>query len=274
VARHWAQQGAEWLYVVNLDGPLGATTAHLQVLRRPATILIKRPGAEKAEAPATDLLRQLPINLQQLRAIRQAVTTPIQFGGGLRTLDDIELALELGADRVVLGTIAAENPELVELAIEQWGGDRIVVSIEAHNGKVQVQGRKSVMEVDAIDIGYRMRALGVKRVLYRDLDADETTGVNVDASAHLGDITDLHVIACGKIVNLDELARLKAHEHYNIEGVVVNQALYADKLALPAAIALGHQPLRRRSAGIIPYRYHDERIEFLLLTSISMNSFC
>ena len=269
VARHWAQQGAEWLYVVNLDGPLGATTAHLQALRRPATILIKRPGAEKAEAPATDLLRQLPINLQQLRAIRQAVTTPIQFGGGLRTLDDIELALELGADRVVLGTIAAENPELVELAVEQWGGDRIMVSIEAHNGKVQVQGRKSVVEVDAIDIGYRMRALGVKRVLYRDLDADETTGgVNVDASAHLGDITDLHVIACGKIVNLDELARLKAHEHYNIEGVVINQALYADKLALPAAIALGHQPLRRRSAGIIPYRQHGERIEFLLLFNL------
>jgi phosphoribosylformimino-5-aminoimidazole carboxamide ribotide isomerase len=269
VARHWAQQGAEWLYVVNLDGPVGATSAHLQALHRPATILIKRPGAEKAEAPATELLRQLPINVQQLRAIRQAVTTPIQFAGGLRTLDDIQLALELGADRVVLGTIAAENPELVELAVEQWGGDRIVVSIEAHDGKVEVQGRKSVVEVDAIDIGYRMRALGVKRVLYRELNADaRMDGVNVEASAHLGDITDLHVIACGKIVNLDELARFKAHEHYNIEGVVINQALYADQLALPAAIALGHQPLRRRSAGIIPYRHHEERIEFLLLFNL------
>ncbi len=269
VARHWAQQGAEWLYVVNLDGPLGATAAHLQALRRPTTILIQRPGAEKPEAPATELLRQLPSNLQQLRAIRQAVTTPIQFAGGLRTLDDIQLALELGADRVVLGTIATENPELVELAVEQWGGDRIMVSIEAHDGKVQVQGRKSVVAVDAIDVGYRMRALGVKRVLYRDLNADDRlNGINVEASAHLGDITDLHVIACGKITNLDELARLKAHEHYNIEGVVINQALYADQLALPAAIALGQQPLRRRSAGIIPYRHHNERIEFLLLFNL------
>ncbi|MCE7982705.1 MAG: NUDIX domain-containing protein [Caldilinea sp. CFX5] len=269
IARHWAQQGAEWLYVVNLDGSIGATPAHLQALHRPATILIKRPGAEKAAAPADDLLRQLPINLQQLRAIRQAVTTPIQFGGGLRTLDDIQLALELGADRVVLGTIAAENPELVELAVGQWGGDRIVVSIEARDGKVAVQGRRSVVVVDAIDVGYRMRALGVKRVLYRDLIADAAmNGVNIEASAHLGDITDLQVIACGKITNLDDIAHLKAHEHYNIDGVVVNQALYADKLDLPAAVALGHQPLRRRSAGIIPYRQHDERIEFLLLFNL------
>lgn len=269
VARHWAQQGAEWLYVVNLDGPIGATLAHLQALHRSPTILIKRPGADKPEAPAADLLRQLPINVQQLRAIRQAVTTPIQFGGGLRTLDDIQLALDLGADRVVLGSIATENPELVELAVEQWGADRIVVSLEAREGKVQIQGRKSAVTVDAIDVGYRMRALGIKRVLYRDLAADELSdGVNLEASAHLGDITDLHVIACGKISTLDDIARLKAHEHYNIDGVVVNEALYADKLDLPAAITLGHQPLRRRSAGIIPYRYHHERIEFLLLFNL------
>lgn len=269
VARHWAQAGAEWLYVVNLDGPIGATAAHLQALHRPATILIKRPGAEKAEAPATDLLRQLPINLQQLRAIRQAVTTPIQFGGGLRTLDDIQLVLELGADRVVLGTIAAENPELVELALAQWGADRIIVSIEARDGKVQLQGRRSVVEVDAIDVGYRMRALGIKRVLYRDLSTgDATDAVNVEASAHLGDITDLSVITCGSVSGLADIARLKAHEHYNIDGVVINQALYADKFALPEAIALGHQPLRRRSAGIIPYRQHDGRIEFLLLFNL------
>lgn len=269
VAQHWAQQGAEWLYVTNLDGPLNDSAAHLQALHRPVTILVKRPGAEKPITSPADPLHQLPINLQQLRAIRQAVTTPIQFGGGLRTLDDIQLALELGADRVVLGTIAAENPELVELAVEQWGGDRIVVSIEARDGKVQVQGRKAVVEVDAVDVGYRMRALGVKRVLYRDLSADDTSNsINVDASAHLGDITDLQVIACGKIATLDDIVRLKAHEHYNIEGVVLNQALYADKLDLAATIALGHQPLRRRSAGIIPYRQQDERIEFLLLFNL------
>lgn len=269
VARHWAQQGAEWLYVVNLDGPLNTTTAHLQALHRPATIVVKRPGAEKPAAPPVDPLQQLPINLQQLHAIRHAVTTPIQFGGDLRTLDDIQLALDLGANRVVLGTIATENPELVELAVEQWGGDRIVVSIEAHDGKVQVQGRKAVVEVDAVDVGYRMRALGVKRVLYRDLNADNTNnGANVEASAHLGDITDLHVIASGKITTLDDIAHLKAYEHYNIEGVVLNQALYADKLDLAAAIALGHEPLRRQSAGIIPYRQQDDRIEFLLLFNL------
>ena len=269
VARHWAQAGAEWLYLINLDGPIGATQVHLQALHRPATILIKRPGSDKPEAVEGDLSRQLPVNLQQLRAIRQAVKIPIQFGGGLRTLDDIQLALELGADRVVLGAIATQNPELVELALDQWGADRILVSIEAHKGKVQVQGRKSVVEVDAIDVGYRMHALGIKRVLYSDLSEESTGhGINVAASAHLGDITDLYVIACGNVADLEDIARLKAHEHYNIDGVVINHALYADKLELPAAVALGRQPLRRRSAGIIPYRHHAERIEFLLLFNL------
>lgn len=269
MARHWVTEGAEWLHVVNLDGAVGATPAHFHALHRPTTILIKRPGADKPEPPEADLLRQLSTNLQQLRAIRHAVTVPIQFSGGLRTLDDIQLVMELGADRVVLGAIALENPELVELALNQWGAERIVVSIDAQDGKVATQGRKTVLQVDAADVGYRMRAIGVKRILYTDSSRKGISrGVNIEASAHLGDITDLYVIASGEVRGLHDIALLKAHEHYNIDGVVINKALYTGQLDLREAVAMGHQPLRRRSAGIIPYRHQGGRIEFLLLFNL------
>lgn len=269
MARHWVAEGAEWLHVVNLDGPVGATPAHFQALHRPTTILIKRPGADKPESPEADLLRQLSANLQQLRAIRQAVAVPIQFSGGVRTLDDIQLVMELGANRVVLGAIAMQNPDLVEMALNQWGAERIVVSIDAYDGKVATQGRKAVLQVDAADIGYRMRAIGVKRIIYTDSSRNGMAhGVNIESSAHLGDITDLSVIAGGEVKGLRDIALLKAHEHYNIDGVVINGALYTGNLTLRDAVAMGHQPLRRRSAGIIPYRRHAGRTEFLLLFNL------
>src|SRR5262245_60960922 len=96
MARHWVSQGAEWLHVVNLDGALGATRAQIETLYRPNNILVQRPGFSKPEPPENDLLQRLPVNLCRLREIRRAVSVPIQFGGGLRTLDDIRLALELG----------------------------------------------------------------------------------------------------------------------------------------------------------------------------------
>jgi len=269
MARHWVAEGAEWLYVVNLDGVVGATQAQLSALHRPPSIWIKRPGADKPASPEADLLRQLPVNLQKLRAICQAVAVSIQFGGGLRTLDDIQLVLGLGAQRVVLGTIALENPELVSLALEQWGADRIVVSIDACEGKVATHSWKSVSQVDAIDLGYRMHAIGIKRVLYSDINCNGgVNGVNIEASARLGDITDLYVIANGGVAGLHDIERLKAYEHYNIDGVVISQALYTEELKLRDAIDMGHQPLRRRSAGVIPYRLHEGRVEFLLLFNL------
>lgn len=96
IARHWAEQGARWLHVVNLDGALGATRAQLHALHRPNNIKIHHPGASAPETPQQELERDLPINLRRLRGIRQAVTAWIQFGGGLRTMEDIQLALKLG----------------------------------------------------------------------------------------------------------------------------------------------------------------------------------
>ncbi|GIV77421.1 NUDIX domain-containing protein [Litorilinea aerophila] len=269
MARHWAAQGAEWLHVVNLDGALGATRAQINALHRPATILIQHPGRPEPEPPDAELDRQLPINLVRLREIRQAVSLPIQFGGGLRTLDDIRLALELGADRVVLGTVAVENPRLVAEALKRWGAQRIVVGIDARDGKVATHGWQSLSDVDAVELGHQMHALGVRTVVYTDISRDGMlSGVNVKATARLGDMTGLRVIASGGVAGLEDIERLKAYEHYNIDGVIVGQALYTGRLDLAQAIEVSQRPLACHSAGIVPYRQGRQGPEFLLLFNL------
>ncbi len=266
MARHWANQGAEWLHVVNLDGALGASHAHLNILHRPESILIQHPGEDAPESPHDELMRRLPINLRRLHEIHATVDLPIQFGGGLRSLDDIRLALELGAERVVLGTVAVEQPSLVRAAIERWGPERIVVGIDARDGMVATHGWQETSSLDAIELGHRMHALGVRLVVYTDISRDGMlSGVNVEATARLGDITGLRVIASGGVAGLDDIRRLKRREHFNIQGVITGQAIYTGALKLADAIAIGHEPLRRRSAGIAPFRMSEEGPEFLLI---------
>lgn len=269
MARHWAAQGAEWLHVVNLDGALGATQAHLNALHRPPHILIQHPGQNKPVTPTEELEQNLPINLRRLREIRQAVDIPIQFGGGLRTLEDIQLALELGADRVVLGTAAIDNPGLIAEALLRWGPERIVIGIDARDGKVATHGWQTTSNVDAIELGHRMQAMGVKRVVYTDISRDGMlSGVNIEMTSRLGDVTGLKVIASGGVAGLADIETLKAHEFYNIEGVIVGQALYTGALDLAEAIRIGHQPLVRRSAGLIPFRWENGEPQFLLLYNL------
>jgi phosphoribosylformimino-5-aminoimidazole carboxamide ribotide isomerase len=269
MARHWAAAGAAWLHVVNLDGALGTTRAQLNTLQRPSSIRIQHPGMDHPETAAEELTRELPVNLRRLREIRRAVDIPIQFGGGLRTLEDIQLVLELGADRVVLGTVAVENPGLVSDALLRWGAERIVVGLDARQGKVATHGWQASSGVDVIELGHRMVALGVRRVVYTDIERDGMlTGVNVEMTTRLGDVTGLKVIASGGVGSLRDIEVLKAHEHYNIEGVIVGQALYRDQLDLTAAIRVGNGPLARRSCGLVPFRRAEQGVEFLLLYNL------
>lgn len=263
MARHWERLGARWLHVVNLDGafdyvPTGASGE------------IHSTDVARLESPDALLpVTELPINLRCLQRIRKAVSVPIQFGGGMRSLDDIRLALNLGADRVVLGTAAVKKPELVREAIERWGTDRIVVGIDARDGKVATHGWQETSELDAVELGHRMAALGVRRVVYTDISRDGMlSGVNVQATARLGDMTDLLVIASGGVADIGDIRALKAHEHYNIEGVISGQAIYTGSLDLAEAIALGDEPLRRRSAGLVPYRRTGDGVRVLLLWNI------
>ena len=265
IARHWAGLGAEWLHVVNLDGAFsGASDFHPKVQRLSSDALETADSAgatdlalnARADQEESKRARNLPINLQRLQQIRQAVDVPIQFTGGLRSLQDIELAFSLGADRIVLGTAAVRNPELVRAAIERWGVPCVVVGLDAKDGKVATHGWQKVSQLSAIELGHRMAALGVELALFTDISRDGMlSGVNVQATAALGDMTGLQVIASGGVASLDDIHALKRHEHYGIDGVIIGQALYTNALELPAAIEIGDAPRLRRSAGIIPVRH-------------------
>ncbi len=273
MARHWASHGAEWLHVKNLDGPLGATKDQLAALHdwSDSDFLPDNPMSLKKEVEKRSG-HGLPINLQRLLEIRRSVEVPIQFTGGLRTMDDIQLALELGAVRVVLGSVAVEKPRLVSEAVERWGAERILVGIDAHDGIVAIDGLPKASHIHMVELGHQVHALGVRTVVYTDIAGirrnGTPAGINVDATARLGDITGLNVIASGDISGIADIERLKAHEHYNINGVIVDAALYAGNVELRSAIDLGHEPLRRRSAGIVPYRRGKNGPEFLLLFNL------
>lgn len=269
MARHWAAQGAEWLHIVNLDGALGSQQSHLDALYRPATILVHHPGQSAPESAGAELSRGLPVNLRKLREIHSQVNIPIQFGGGLRTLEDIRLAIELGADRVVLGTIALEKPRMVAEAVGRWGAERVAVGIDARDGYVATHGWQHTSAVRAIDMGYEMHALGIRHVVFTDIARDGMlSGVNVDSTVRLGEVTGLKVIASGGVAGMEDIERLKAQEHFNLEGVIVGQALYTGALDLAEAIRVGKRPLRWTSAGIIPFRFVDNTPQFLLLYNV------
>jgi len=209
VAREWAALGAAWLHVVNLDGALG-------------------------DAPDG----QQPVNLRRLAQIRAAVGgLPIQFGGGLRSLADVETALALGATRVVLGTAAVQAPELVAEALRRFGPERIVAGIDARDGQVATHGWQQSSGTTAVALGRAMGALGVIRAVYTDIGRDGMlAGAHVEATAGLPRATGLYVIASGGVASLDDVARLRARAGDGLEGVIIGQALYTGALSLPEAI--------------------------------------
>ncbi len=219
MARHWVTQGATWLHVVNLDGAFGATVL---------------PGGL-----SPDMLDTLPINLQRLHAIHQAVDVPIQFGGGLRRLDDVALALALGCGRVVLGTAAVADPDLVRNAIERFGPERVVVGIDAREGRVATHGWQKTSTTDAIDLARSMAQAGVLRAVYTDIQRDGMlTGVNMPATVQLAERSGLKVIASGGVRGLDDITALRDYELAGVEGVIIGQALYTGALDLRQALAL------------------------------------
>lgn len=238
-AARWARDGAPWLHVVNLDGAL-TFSAGGEAARHPSTASLRRlrsgclVGAGCAD--------QLPINLRRLADIRATVSLPIQYGGGLRSLDDIALALETGATRVVLGTVAVQQPALVGQAVARFGAERIVVGLDARAGKVATHGWQETTELAAVEVARRMADLGVRRTVYTDISRDGMlTGVNVAATVELAQTSGLKVIASGGVGTLDDLRQLAAHARDGIEGVIVGQALYTGAFSLTDALKVAEE---------------------------------
>jgi len=196
VARRWLDEGAQWLHVVNLDGAFG-----------------EAGGAN-------------------LAALEQIVATGarVQFGGGLRALEDVERVLGLGVARAILGTVAVENPDLVREAVGRFGAERVGVGIDARDGRVRVRGWAADSGVDAVELARDMRAAGVEIVVFTDVARDGVgTGVNVAATAALAQAAGLRVIASGGVASSDDVRQVRAA---GLAGVIVGRALYEGKVDL------------------------------------------
>ncbi len=208
-AARWRDAGARWLHVVNLDGAF-------------------------AEAGTA--------NWAALAAIVATGGARVQFGGGLRSLDDIAAALDSGVARVVLGTAALESPELLAAAVAQFGPERVAVGIDARDGRVRVRGWQAETAVTPAALALSARAAGVRTIIYTDIARDGVlTGVNAAATAALAAAAGLDVIASGGARDLDDMARLlalgPAAAPGRLAGVILGRALYDGHIDLAAALA-------------------------------------
>ena len=202
VARRWAEEGALRLHVVDLDGA--------------------REGR--------------PVNDSIVRQIIEAVDLPVQVAGGVRDLDAIDGWLAAGADRVVLGTAAVRDPELAAEACRRHG-ERIVVSIDARDGVVAVEGWREATEEQAEALLRRLAALGVRRFVYTDINRDAMLqSPNYEAIETMVAASEAAVIAAGGVAEVAHLVRLA---ELGAEGAIVGLALYDGRVALPEALAAG-----------------------------------
>jgi phosphoribosylformimino-5-aminoimidazole carboxamide ribotide isomerase len=202
VAQQWTNQGATWLHVVDLDG-----------------------------AKAGKL-----VNLEAIAAIVQAVSVPIQVGGGLRDRASVAQLLNLGIQRVILGTVAVEQPQLVSSLCEEFPG-RIAVGIDARNGKVATRGWLETSEVLATDLAQQMQQLGAAAIIYTDIYRDGTlSGPNLDALRELATSLSIPVIASGGVSSITDLLSLLALEPLGVTGAIVGRALYTGDISLKQAL--------------------------------------
>jgi len=214
VAHRWVADGARWLHLVNLDGAFAGR-------------LDSDPGAH-----------ELSTNLAALQRIAQ-IGLPVQFGGGIRSLDDIELALGLGAQRIVLGTAAIADPDLVAAAVERYGSERIAVGIDARQGLVSTHGWQQMSVVPVMDLARKMRQRGVDWAVYTDIARDGMlSGVDASATASLARQTKLRIIASGGVASLQDICALKQVEESGVSGVIIGRALYTGAVDLPSALAI------------------------------------
>ena len=179
-----------------------------------------------------------PVNAAAVEAILAAVDLPVQLGGGIRDMAQIEHWLAAGITRVILGTAAVKDPDLVIAACKAFPG-RVMVGIDARGGRVAVEGWAEESDIDAAALAARFADCGVAGLIYTDIERDGALqGINVDATAALARSTALPVIASGGLSSLDDIAALMAVEEAGIAGVIAGRALYDGRIDAGSALAL------------------------------------
>ncbi|WP_240606376.1 1-(5-phosphoribosyl)-5-[(5-phosphoribosylamino)methylideneamino]imidazole-4-carboxamide isomerase [Phenylobacterium kunshanense] len=166
------------------------------------------------------------INASAVEAILSSVSIPVQLGGGIRTLADIERWIEAGVSRVILGTVAVKQPEIVIEAARKYP-EQIAVSVDVRKGKVAVDGWTADSDLDAITVAKRFEDVGVAALIVTDIDRDGTVmGFNVEAFGAMADAVSIPVIAAGGLASVDDIAKLKARKGVPVAGAVLGRALY------------------------------------------------
>ena len=207
MALKWAGMGAEFLHLVDLDGALAGEGKNVPVIER----------------------------------ILQSVNIPVQLGGGIRNLETIEKLLALGVTRLILGSAAVKNPQLVEEACKKYPG-HIAVGIDAKNGDVAIEGWGQGSGVAATELAKKMAAYGVETIIYTDISRDGMlSGVNVEATAALARACGVPIIASGGVASLEDIRRVKAVESDGVQGCIIGKAIYTGAVDLKEALALAKE---------------------------------
>lgn len=183
-------------------------------------------------------------NQELLRKIVEAVDIPVQVGGGLRTYNDVKTLFELGVYRIVLGTAAVQNPELVEGLIREFGARKVAISIESWNGKIRIEGGKKEIDEPPVDFALRMKKLGVCRILFSSVDTDGRTKIlDLESLKTLAVKTGVRITSQGGVQNYQDLLRLQELEKYGVDSVIVGKPLYENKFPCQRLWRLNEQEL-------------------------------
>ncbi|MBV1929423.1 MAG: 1-(5-phosphoribosyl)-5-[(5-phosphoribosylamino)methylideneamino]imidazole-4-carboxamide isomerase [Gammaproteobacteria bacterium] len=179
-----------------------------------------------------------PVNAAAVERILASTNVPAQLGGGIRDLQTIEMWLDKGVSRVILGTIALRDPEIVKAACKAFPG-HIAVGIDAREGMVAVEGWAETSETSALDLARKFEDVGVEAIIYTDIDRDGALqGVNVEATQALAEAISIPVIASGGVASIKDIENLLAVQSSGIEGVIIGRALYDGRIDPAAALKL------------------------------------
>lgn len=204
IARHWLETGARWLHVVNLDSAFGE--------------------GDKANRLA----------LQKILQVAKEFDAHVQYGGGMRSLEAIEEVLSVGVSRVILGTIAIENADVVADAIRKFGAEQIAAGIDARDGLVRVRGWKDNSGILSINLALQMQTLGLRTLIFTDVSRDGLgSGLNITSTRELADASGLDVIASGGVHTLEDVIAARAAY---LAGVIIGRALYEGTIDLKEAL--------------------------------------